>query len=191
MLPLEIPSFPSSASAGSGPLLPRRRTNRRSALHAGAVKHSFRRRHGQHRRRLGAAARLAEDHHLPRIAAEHLNVVAHPFERRHQVHHSDDAGVREFRGCAQIGEVQIPKARQPMIHRHHHHVAESRQLRSVVSRRIAGTGGEAAAMERDHHGALLSVVDARRPDVQRQAILAHAAYLLIPLDHHAVVAGQI
>src|SRR5262249_16482763 len=87
--------------------------------------------------------------------------------------------------------MQVAEAGKTMIDRHHHHVTESGQLGAVKPRCVAGAGAEAAAMKRYQHSALLAVIHARGPHVQRQAILAHAAGLLVPLDHHAVVAAQI
>src|SRR6516164_2213347 len=45
-------------------------------------------------------------------------------------------------------------------------------------------------MERDHHGALLAIVDARRPHIQRQTVFTHAAHVQVPLDEHRVIAVQ-
>ena len=87
--------------------------------------------------------------------------------------------------------MQIAEACQAVVHRHHHDVAELCKLRAVVSRTVTGTGREAAAVERHHHRALLAVIDAGSPDVEGETIFSHAADVLIPLDHHAVVAAQV
>jgi len=60
--------------------------------------------------------------------------------------------------------MEVAKAGEAMVHGHHHDIAEFGELRAVV--------------------------DARSPDVERETILSHSADVLIPLDHHAVVAVQ-
>jgi hypothetical protein len=125
------------------------------------------------------------------IAAEPFDIVTHPFQRGDQIHHARHAGLVELGRRAQVSQVQIAETGQPMIYGHHHHVAEPRQLSAVKTGSVAGAGGKTSAMEGHQHGALLAVVDGRRPDIQREAILAHAARLQVPLDHHAVVAAQI
>src|SRR5208283_5119619 len=88
--------------------------------------------------------------------------------------------------------IQIAETRQPMIDRDHNHVAETRQLRSIVARTVTGAGGEAAPMKRNHHRALLSIVYAGRPDVQGEHVFTHATDIMpVPLDHHPVVAAHI
>src|SRR6185312_4811781 len=109
---------------------------------------SWRREHG---RRLRTAARLTEDHHVVRIAAEVLDVVAHPFERRGEIHDSRSAGAGELGRRAQIGEMQIAKRGEPMIHGDDDNVAEARKLRAVEAERVARAGSESAAVERHEH----------------------------------------
>src|SRR5271154_1404491 len=78
-----------------------------------------------------------------------------------------------------------------MIDGDNHYVAKFGELRAVVTRAVAGAGGETAAVEGDHDRALRAVVDTGGPDVEREAVLAHAADVEIPLDHHAVIAVQV
>ena len=149
----------------------------------------FRRGRAEQRRRLRSAARLPEDHHARRIAAERADVVADPLERRDHVHDAADAGRSKFLGSADRREMRIAEARQPMIDRDDHDVAEQRELAAVVHRAVAGAGRPAAAVERHQHGALRVVVDAGCPDVEREAVFAHAAaaHVAVPHDHLRVV----
>src|SRR6266849_3296207 len=78
-----------------------------------------------------------------------------------------------------------------MVDSDDHDVAELRQLRAVVTGSVARAGGETAAVEGNHYGALLAVVHAGSPDVKGETILAHAADVQVPLDEHGVVAVQI
>jgi hypothetical protein len=118
------------------------------------------RRHRQQRADLAAAARLAEDRHVARIAAEARGVVAHPLQRSDDVQHADVAGVGELgAGAAQI---EMPVDRQPVIDADDHHVAGPRQIRAVVAERRPGAVGIAAAVNPHHHGTLPAVVDDAR-----------------------------
>src|SRR5208337_5481071 len=78
-----------------------------------------------------------------------------------------------------------------MIDGDHDHVTELGELRAIVTRAVAGAGGESAAVEGDHDRTFRAVVDARRPDVEREAVLTHASGMEVPLDHHAVVAVEV
>src|SRR5262245_56544091 len=80
---------------------------------------------------------------------------------------------------------------QAMVDRHDDDIAEERHLSSVKTRSGAGSGGVSAAMKRDQHRALRSIIDAGRPDVEDQTILAHAARLLVPHNHHPVFRTQV
>ena len=73
----------------------RLRADHRAALHHRLVKESLRRRHGHQRTDFGAAAGLAEDEHVVRIAAEFGDVVAHPLQRQQHVEIADIARVCE------------------------------------------------------------------------------------------------
>ena len=137
---------------------------------------------------LGAAARLAERQYPARIAAEAFDVLAHPAQRGDDVHHPNRAGMRERRPL--VGQVQVAERAQPVVDRHHHAVAEPRQLLAVVARRVARAAVEAAAVDVDQHRPLRRTVDGRGPDVQHQAVLAHAARLDVEHDQAAVGDGS-
>ena len=115
-----------------------------------AVEQAGGRRHGHQRRRLRAAARLAEDGHVTRIAAEARDVVAHPAQREDQVQHPDVAGVGELRP-AKRREVQITERVQPVIDGDDHHVAAAGEPRAVGLDAVAGVARERAGVEPDQH----------------------------------------
>src|SRR5438105_681292 len=60
-----------------------------AALEDRAMEQSLGLRHGQQRRNLPAAARLAKYRHVVRIAAEVRDVIAHPFERGDDIQLAD------------------------------------------------------------------------------------------------------
>ena len=55
-----------------------------AALRRHLVEEALRVRHVQHADDFAAAAGLAEDHDVARIAAEALDVLVHPLQRRHE-----------------------------------------------------------------------------------------------------------
>ena len=59
---------------------------------------------------LAATAGLAEDRHVPTVAAERRDVVAHPLERGDDVEHPDVAGVGEL--VAEVRQVEEARARR-------------------------------------------------------------------------------
>ena len=163
---------------------------RRSALHRGAVEQTPGGRRGQERRRLRAAADwpkiITRDGSPPNAAMLSRT-------------HSSDAtmsitpqtpALLEFLRRADRCQMRVAEAREPVVHRDDDDVAEQGELAAVVHRSVGGSGREAAAVERDEHGALAVVVDARRADVERQAVFAHAAAadVAIPHDELRVVA---
>ena len=72
---------------------------RQRAHDDGAMEQPFRGREGGEHRSLSAAARLAEDRDVARIAAELGDVVAHPFERQHEIAQSEVRGLGELARC--------------------------------------------------------------------------------------------
>ena len=143
---------------------------RRPALDDRLVEEALRRRHRQQRAHLAAAAGLAEDRHVARVAAKARDVVAHPLQRRDDVQHAHVAGIRELR--ARRAQIQMPDDVQAMVDAHDDDIAGPRQVRAVVAERRPGPVGVAAPMNPHHHGALASVVHAVGEDVQHEAILA-------------------
>ena len=142
----------------------------RAALQAGAVEETLGRRHGHERRDLAGAARLAEEHHLARVAAEAGDVVAHPLEGRDQIELSRVArsGVAP---TADLIEVQITEDVEPMVDRHHRDVAGAGEIRAVGEERRARAVVEQPAVDVDEHGPR-SARASRGVDVQHQAVFA-------------------
>src|SRR5204862_2035727 len=97
-----------------------------------------------------AAARLAEDRDVARIAAEGVDVVPHPLERHHDVLHPHVARLAVLL-AASPGEVEKAERVEAMRDRHDNGAVLARELLSVVEDRVAGAGAEAAAVEPDHH----------------------------------------
>ena len=91
-------------------------------------------------------------------------------KRRDQVLHAD---VR--RACpllaAEAGQVQVAEDVEPVIDGDDDDVLLLREIRAVVEQVVAGAGREAAAVHPHHDGAR-SVVEARREDVDGEAVLA-------------------
>ncbi|MNQ68844.1 hypothetical protein D3C85_834100 [compost metagenome] len=96
----------------------------------GAVEQAPRGGHGHQGRDLGPAARLAEDHDPVGIAAEGRDVVAHPAKGQNQVQLADIARILERR--RQPRQIGVAKGVQPVVERHHHHVAARRQPGPVI-----------------------------------------------------------
>ena len=135
-----------------------------------AVNQSLRRRHPEQRRHLGAAARLAVDHHAVRVAPEVRDVVPDPLERRHQVGHPDVHRVG-IRRPAELGEVEEPEDVEAVIDGHRHDVVVPRHLRPVLGGELVRRAErEAAAVDVEHHGTLAG--QAGRPDVHLEHVLA-------------------
>jgi hypothetical protein len=96
------------------------------------MKQPLRARHRHQRRDLPSTARLAEDRHEVRIAAEAVDVVAHPLQRQDDVQHAGGAGERELRsGPRGVGEAEHV---QPVVDRDDHDVARFRQAGAVEHR---------------------------------------------------------
>ena len=136
------------------------------------VEEAGRGRHGHERRALRAAARLAEDRDVARIAAELLDVVADPAQGQDQIEDADVARIGE-RLAADLGQEQVAEHVQAVVHGHHRHVAAAAQAGAVGFDLVAGAARVAAGVEPDEHGTLAAVAQARRPDVQVQAVFAH------------------
>ena len=137
-----------------------------------AVEQAGRGRHGHERRALRAAAGLAEDRDVARIAAELLDVVADPPQGQDQI---EDAGVARVgeRLAADLGQEQVAEHVQAVVHGHHRHVAAAAQTGAVGFDLVAGAARVAARVEPHEHGTPAAVTQARRPDVQVQAVFAH------------------
>ena len=73
-----------------------RASSMRSTHRERAAEQSLRRGHAEQAGDFAAAAGLAEDRHVGRVAAELRDVVAHPLERGDDVEHADVARVGEL-----------------------------------------------------------------------------------------------
>ena len=139
----------------------------RSALEDRAVEQPARGGRREQRSHAHAARGLAEDRHVPGVAAERGDVLAHPFERADLV---AQAEVRVDAARAQLGVVQEAERAEPVVDRHDDHVAAPREPRAVVEEGRARAHHERAAVDPDHHRAALRV-GRGRPDVEREAVL--------------------
>ena len=128
-------------------------------------------RRGLHERGdLPAAAGLAENGDVLRVAAELGNVVMHPLEGSHQVRVSGIAGVPVLLPIG--GEVQVAQNVQAVVHGDHHHVPKAGKVFPVIGHVLnGGAVPEAAAVEPDHHRALGLRVQGLGPHVQILAVL--------------------
>ena len=135
------------------------------------VEKALGRRGVQHGVDLSAAAGLAEDGHIVRVAAESGDVLMDPAQGFHQVGLAQVAAVGIL--PAVFAQVEIAQDVQPVVHRHHHHVPELGELVAVVGHHLHGAaGGIAAAVEPDHNGLFGVFIQALGPEVEAQAVLA-------------------
>src|SRR5262249_27321621 len=71
------------------------------------------------------------------------------------------------------------------------HIAKSRQGLAAVTQRSARSDGKAAAVEANENRPLNAILQCRSPDIQGQAVLAHAAGLKVPIDQCRIIAAGI
>jgi hypothetical protein len=93
----------------------------RAAFDDASIKEPLRRRHGEKRGHLLAAAGLPEDKDSARIAAEIGNVVAHPGQRSNDIEHAYVAGGLEQ--IAGVAEVRIAEPAEVVIDCDDHDIA--------------------------------------------------------------------
>src|SRR5262249_8463628 len=62
---------------------------------------------------------------------------------------------------------------------------------AIIARGVARSGGKATAVKRDEDGTFGPIIHSRRPHVERQAVFAGPAGLLVPLDHHSIFAVEV
>ena len=132
---------------------------------------------------LHAAAGLAEDGDVVRVAAETGDVVPHPPQGHDDVVHARGAGEGVL--LSKFGEVEIAQDVQPVVDGDHHHVSPAAEILAVIADQFQGRAvAEAAAVDPEHDGLLRRLVQRRRPDVEHLTVLA-----LGPVAHaevHAV-----
>ncbi len=128
-----------------------------------------RRRHEcAHRER---SRRLPEDRHVARIAAERGDVVAHPLERRDLIEHPVVARRAAARLARELGVREETERAEPVVDRDEHDVPLRERL-AVVPRFGAGASLKPSAVDPHHHRQTIGGRLCRRPEVQRQAVLA-------------------
>ena len=104
---------------------------------------------------LAAAAGLAENQHVVRVAAELGNVVMDPLQGHGQVQHAAVGAVGIL--LAEGGEVEEADDVQAMVDSHDDHIAKLAEVLAVIGNRLdGGAVGEAAAMEEDDDRLLAS-----------------------------------
>jgi hypothetical protein len=129
--------------------------------------------HSHQCRDLRPAARLAEQHHAARIAAEFSDVVPDPAQGHHRVQHACVAGVGELR-TPEPRQVQIAERVQPMIDGDDDDISAMTQARSVIQ------GGRPARQAGDltglgPHSSMLALPEAPRGLPQMIGSLRSAA----------------
>src|SRR4030095_12930569 len=151
--------------------LARRQPNGCATHDDGAMEKAAGCRRREKRAYLSATARLTEDRDILRITPEALRVVTYPLQRREHVECAGIAGLAQ-RFAAEVGQVQMAHDVQALVDRHHYHVVTRGKIGAVQPGHVGGTVAEPAAVVPDHDRALPAVIQAARPDVERQAILA-------------------
>ena len=118
---------------------------------------------------LGAAAGLAEDGDVLRVAPKAGDVLLHPAQGLHQIGHAHIYAVPVF--LPEIEHVQIAEGVQAVIDRHHQAVLLG-QVEAVVAHLLdGGTGGVPAPVNPEQHRLFGGGVAVVRPHVQVLAVL--------------------
>ena len=144
----------------------------RTRLGDGALEQPLGLLHAHQRRYLGCPAALAENGHVPGIAADLVRVIAHPFQRLHDVQAAKVAAIGIFRIVRQAGQIAVPQPVQPVVQRDDHDISALGKARSVITIAGSRSGDVTAAVQPDHDRAFLPVAQAARPHVQEQAVFA-------------------
>ncbi len=116
------------------------------------------------------AGGLAGDGHLGRIAAERADIAPHPLQRRDLVEQAVIARYAFGRFGAERGMREPAEDAEPVIDRHEDNAAP-RKFAAVVHRAGARSELQRAAVDPDDHRRAVGAFG--RPDIERQAILAH------------------
>ena len=145
-----------------------------TAFDDGFAEQALGRRHGHQGSDLSAAARLAEDGDVGRIAAEGRDVVADPFECLDDIGHSDVAGCSVF--ITEVGEVEMAQDIEPVVEGHDDDIVAAGKGPAVIGRPLLAVSAvETAAVEPDHNRAFAAIFDSRCPDIEAQAVLVREA----------------
>ena len=169
---------------------PRREVGSQQASHGAAlddrlVKQAPCPRHGHQGGHLPAAAGLAEDRHVRGIAAEARDVVPHPLERGDDVEQTHVSRCRVLL-AADGREVEEADRADAVVEADDDDIVACEVLSVVDVHLVAGAGGEAAAVQPDHDGAL-ATVEAGSPDVQAQTVFALRAGVPFVDEGHLVL----
>ena len=122
------------------------------------------------RRDLSAAARLTEDRHVLRIAAESRDVFLHPFQGGHEIRNAHVHGILIL--LAVHGEIQMSEGIQTVVNGDEHDAVVFREAVAFIGHVLdGGTGRIAAAVEPDHDRLLCRRVNRIRPHIQVLAML--------------------
>ncbi len=157
--------------AGSLPCIAGALSRHLLAAHGGcAVKQAVCSRHGHQRGNLCTAARLPENHHLGRVAAKIGDVIAHPFQGANEVQLAKIATITKTR--AKRRQPAIAEYVETMIDGHNHHVLLSGKMWAMRQRIGDRTCIVSPAMKIDHDWPRHPPVGVRRPDIEKEAILA-------------------
>ena len=151
-------------SAGMSRLGARRRRERTAHRH-GLVETALGGWQGHQLHDVETAGGLAEHGDVVRIAAEGADFRAHPAQRGDLVQQRLVAASAEFR------RMQKAEDAEAVVHRHHHHIPDPRQMLAVDARLRASADRVAAAMNPHQHRPLAGI-RARRPNVQVEAVFA-------------------
>ena len=155
-----------------------------SALDYCLVEQALRGRHCHERGDLSAAAALPEDGDIGRITAETGDIVTDPFEGLDDVQHSEIAGMLIF--PSESGKVEETERVEAMVEGDDDDTVVTGKVGSVIGDEfLAGAGGETAAVEPDHHGALRPVLDACRPYIDAEAVLVRKS--VVPVHRKGLV----
>jgi hypothetical protein len=128
-------------------------------------------RHRQQRADFAAAARLAKDRDVARVAAKARDIVAHPAECRDEIQESGVPGMRPDRP-AEIGEIQKAKNVKAVVDADDDDIAATRQIGAVGHRPVARAVSKGAAMQPHHDRPLVPVTDPGCPYVQGQTVFS-------------------
>ena len=167
-----------------------------AALHNALVEQAVRGGRLHQRPDLHAAARLAEQRDVVRVAAEARDVVVDPLQRRDHIRAAGVAGVRVF--FPERRKVEIAEDIQAVVQRDDHHVAVAAHIFALVgdvlNRRARG---KPAAVQPDEHRLFCRRIERLRPDVEVLAVLVERPVAvrnhqlvvrLVLLEHRADIA---
>ena len=89
---------------------------------------------------------------------------------------------------AEGGQVQKTEDIEPMVQGNHHHAVVAGQVRAIITDEfLARAFTKAAAVQPNHYGAFLPVIDASCPDIDPEAILI--VETIIPVHREGLVVG--